>query len=308
YISNFKEIHLSNDYKNNDIKNQNAEKTFIRGMTLPVLRELTNDEERKAQLVLFLYQMDMCEMVSERKCQELEKLGLSEAEQSNEEITVNNISPKLLQTADLKFGHFKGYTLPDISFLGADLRGADLEAATLTNAILTSANLSCHQRTIQAWWSWIPLLPIKTGQSWIPLLPQEDAKETICTNLHNAKLQGANLFGAVLNEANLSETNLSGARLIKTDLTGANLSNAIFRGTIILGTDLRKTYGLNEEQLNSTPPPLLCNTPLPQELNSLKNRDCENIATVLIQNYPEEFPVLETAQKFVEEQRKIIWK
>ncbi|NEQ54757.1 MAG: hypothetical protein F6K11_32320 [Leptolyngbya sp. SIO3F4] len=42
YISNFKEIHLSNDYKNNDIKNQNAEKTFIRGMTLPVLRELTN--------------------------------------------------------------------------------------------------------------------------------------------------------------------------------------------------------------------------------------------------------------------------
>ena len=70
YMANLKEISLSSDYK--DTVQVIEERTFIRGMTLPVLRELTHDEERKAQLVLLLYQMQMCEILSDDKCSDPE--------------------------------------------------------------------------------------------------------------------------------------------------------------------------------------------------------------------------------------------
>ncbi len=299
YISNLKEISLSRDY--NDIESLTEKRTFIMGMTLPVLRELTqkssvlreltNDDARKAQLVLLLYQLQMCGILAEQVCQTeatqaetaeptepsqepepTELVNPTKLEEQEEQLKQEEQSdpeqpgPDLLQTADLKFANFRGYKLPNISFRGADLRGADMSFADLRESTLLSANLSCHQRDVEKFWSWIPFLP--------------QATEQVCTNLQGTNLQNANLNGTVLNEA------------------------------ILLRTDLRRAKMLTQSQLEGNNSPWLCNVGLPNNLDdkSLRNRDCDTIAQQLHKRNLDEFPTLKKAQAFVEREKAKDWK
>ena len=293
YISNLKEIRLSRDYSNTDELVE--ERMFIMGMTLPVLRELTGDDARKAQLVLFLYQMRMCGILSDHPChaaaapdspdvaeqtdqfeqinqpapvEQDQQLVLEEQDQQSDEqeqqIALDEQPQQdFLQTADLKFANFRGYKLPEITFRGADLRGANLVSADLREAVLISANLSCHQRNTEKLWSWVPFLP--------------QATEQVCTNLQGTNLQNANLTGTTLD------------------------------GAILLRTDLRQAQNLTLQQLEGEPPALLCNAGLPKKLSSIQDRDCAVIADELHRQNRSDFPTLKKAQDFVEEQRLIEW-
>ena len=204
YIGNIKEISLSKDYS--DSSESIQERTFIMGMTLPVLRELTHDEARKAQLVLFLYQMQMCGITADQTCQKSATPAAPAEQPDPSEQTILAL-PDFLQTADLKFANFRGYKLPNISFRGADLRGANLASADLGEAALVSANLSCHQRDTETWWSWVPFLPQATKQ--------------VCTTLQGTNLQEADLSGTVLSGAILLGTDLHNAQgLTQAQLTG----------------------------------------------------------------------------------------
>lgn len=278
YIGNLKEISLSRDYSDTD--NLIEERTFIMGMTLPALRELTGDDARKAQLVLFLYQMQMCGILSDQICHadtpedpgseqtapadvtEQDQQPATE-EQDQQPTTEEQTQQDFLQTADLKFANFKGYKLPNITFRGADLRGTNLASADLREAVLVSANLSCHQRNTEKFWSWVPFLP--------------QATEQVCANLQGTNLQNANLNGTVLD------------------------------GAMLLRTDLRQARGLTQQQFNGKPQPLLCNAGLPEEFSSLQNRDCSDIVKKLHERNRNEFPTLKQARKFVEEQKAIDW-
>ena len=295
YIDNLKEISLSRDYSNADELVE--QRMFIMGMTLPVLRELTGDDARKAQLVLFLYQMRMCGILSDQTChtaadvsgnlelsqqpdqidpidpseqieQNQQPLSEEQNQQAGEQEQQLAIEEQpqqdFLQTADLKFANFRGYKLPKITFRGADLRGANLISADLREAVLISANLSCHQRNTEKFWSWVPFFP--------------QATEQVCSNLQGTNLHNANLTGTVLD------------------------------GAILLRTDLRQAQNLTLQQLQGEQPPLLCNAGLPEELKSLQDRDCSAIADELHRQNRNEFPTLKKAQKFVKEQKLIDWK
>lgn len=330
YIDNFKEIELSSDYKNTDESSNKIE--FIKGMTLPVLRELTDDENRKAQLVLFLYQMNTYE------------IRLEEENQTSNE--------NFLATADLKFAKFKGYKLTHINLQRTDLRGADLESVDLIGADLTSANLSCHLRDTDRLWSWLPFPLPQATKEHCTVLKSAQLNDT---NLSKVKLHGANLTEAKLTEANLSEAelivseneretklinlfqwcsnpcsskspadlteanlnkaNLTGANLNKANLTGADLTEANFSQAeltqanlseaIILSTDLRGVTGLTKQQLEGAQSPFICNADLPKDLTNeiSQDRDCEKLADVLHQRDKTQFPTPEDAQDFINEQR-----
>jgi uncharacterized protein YjbI with pentapeptide repeats len=187
YINNVKEIDIRDDYSNNANPNNNyAKDKFIQGMTLPVLRELTLDEDRKAQLVLFLYKLYW-------------------GKQCDTNCTIQK-KDSFFTTADLKSANFKGYQLSGISFQGADLRQSVFEAADLNEANLSYADISCFKRDQKKSWFQIPLM-------------SEPKKN--CANLKDAILTNTNLTNT-----NLSNANLTNANLTNADLTNANLINS----------------------------------------------------------------------------------
>ena len=165
-----------------------------------------------------------------------------------------------------------GVDLEGVSASGADLSGINLESGQLSRANLARAHLDG-------------------------------------ANLKGANLEGARLTFANLEGANLREANLEGAELGEANLQNADLKGANLEGSIFLVTDLRKTRGLNLEALNSPSPPLLCNSPLPSgiEIKGGKDRDCDQMASVLLARYPEIFINLEDAEDFVNEQCEKNW-
>ena len=148
----------------------------------------------------------------------------------------------------------------------------------------------------------------------------------ISANLRSADLRSANLISADLRNANLISADLSNANLISADLSNADLSNANLisanlnsanlNSAILLNTDLRKTKSLPQAQLEGKEQPLICNSPLPQNIKIDLNRDCDRVAAALLEKLPQRFSSfeeiqrfssLEEIQKFVDEQRQKKW-
>lgn len=140
--------------------------------------------------------------------------------------------------------------------------------------------------------------------------------------LSNANLSNADLRSADLNSADLSSADLSGAYLFRANLLNANLLNADLRSVNLFSADLRRanlssaillnsnllvTENLTKSQLESKDPPLICNSPLPQNIKIDSNRDCGKVASVLHKRYPNEFASLDKAEKYVQEQRQKKW-
>ena len=102
---------------------------------------------------------------------------------------------------------FKGTSLIDEVFIGANLSGADLSEVDLDAAVLFSANLAN-------------------------------------ANLDKADLRGADLRWADLRGANLHGTDLGAVSLLGADLSGADLSQARVSGTDFGDVDLSEVKGL----------------------------------------------------------------
>ncbi len=68
-------------------------------------------------------------------------------------------------------------------------------------------------------------------------LVNKESGGTFWVNLRNARLQGADFTGAILEKADLRQAHLEGAKLVEADLRTANLSGANLRGANL--TDVR---------------------------------------------------------------------
>ncbi|ABW33342.1 nSTAND1 domain-containing NTPase [Acaryochloris marina] len=171
--------------------------------------------------------------------------------------------------------NLNGTNLSDANLIGTNLYSADLRNAILIRANLFSTNLSN-------------------------------------VNLYSADLSSTDMSSANLSNADLIRANLSGADLHNTDLfyanlSNANLSNANLSNAILLSSNLRETKNLTQAQLEGAEHPLICNSPLPQNIRIDRNRDCDKVAAVLHERYPQLFRDIEEAEKHVEEQRQSKW-
>ncbi|MGR3278876.1 pentapeptide repeat-containing protein [Acaryochloris marina NIES-2412] len=182
--------------------------------------------------------------------------------------------------ADKGVGIFYKARISKANLDGVDLRDARLRLANLNWASLRSANLR--------------------GAIFNS------------ANLSNASLTKANLSHTSLIRANLSDSdltkaNLSDSQLRVTNFTNANLSSANLSSAILINTDLRETKNLIQPQLEGKKPPLICNSPLPKNIKIDSNRDCDEVIAFLHQRYPNDYPSLKEAEKYVQEKRNKKW-
>ncbi|MEM9804062.1 MAG: pentapeptide repeat-containing protein [Cyanobacteria bacterium P01_D01_bin.56] len=159
-----------------------------------------------------------------------------------------------------------------VYFVKIQLPRADLRFSNLERAILTRANLK--DATLGS-------VNLEDATLWL-------------TNLEGAELQRANLKNATL-----KSTNLEGV-----DLDSVNLEGAVF-----LTTDLRNTKNLTQANFEKSSSPLICNSPLPDgiELTGGKDRDCNQVASVLLERYPDWWNSLEDAEAYVKKQQEQTW-
>lgn len=182
-----------------------------------------------------------------------------------------------LSEADLSSTYLNSANLDDANLNDANLNGAIISFANLNGADLNGANLS----------------------------------GALLSNafLFSADLDGADLSDAFLLSADLSIANLSNADLSNADLSNVNLVGVNLSNTILLATNLRSSTNLTQQQLTGKNPPFICNSPLPGDIE-LKvgiNRDCDRVAEILFERYPNIFGTLDKAQQYVEEAQKKTW-
>ncbi|MEO1069185.1 MAG: pentapeptide repeat-containing protein, partial [Cyanobacteria bacterium J06638_6] len=192
--------------------------------------------------------------------------------------------------------------LDKADLVGANLRSAYLRSADLADADLISADLrSAYLRSAY----------LRSADLRFADLADADliSADLISANLIDANLGFANLVDADLVDADLMNADLSYADLSYADLSYANLIFANLSGAILLATDLRTAQNLNSEQFTENISLLLCDSPLPPTISPQvdKDRDCDRLAAILQQRYPETFPSLAKAEAYVEKARQKIW-
>ena len=200
-----------------------------------------------------------------------------------------------LYGAPLENAHLRGSNLRNADLRNADLRNANLRKANLRNADLRNANLR-KANLVKA--------------------------KLFSADLRNVDFSGAQLRGALftradLRGANLSQVNLAGAKLNLTNLSQVNFTEASFTSgsinesdlsqAILLNTYLRFNEYLTQQQLEGDKPPYICNARFPEQIEIDSNRDCDQLADVLYQRYPERFESLQKAEEFVNEKRQKPW-
>lgn len=190
-----------------------------------------------------------------------------------------------LREANLSFADFRFANLRKANLGGANLLYAKLSFADLTYAKLSLADLR------QA--------DLRQAHLYDVDLSFAD--------LTSAKLSSADLAYAKLDftdyfcDVDLRQAHLYKAKFSFVDLCNADLHNADLQNAILLNTNLSKTKGLTHPQLEGKEPPLLCNAILPAGINLNSNRDCDRLAPVLQERYPDEFKTPEAAKAYVEE-------
>jgi uncharacterized protein YjbI with pentapeptide repeats len=186
---------------------------------------------------------------------------------------------------NLEGSHWGRSNLRRANLSKAKLRKADFSGANLSKTHLDEANLS------------------KANFSEANLSGSSLSK----AKLFKANLSGANLYKADLSNANLSNADLSGANLSKANLSNANLSNANLNKAILLATNLRIDASMLKELLEGEQAPLLCNVSLPPGIAVVPDRDCDCLAQMLLDKYPQQFANLKEAQAVVNESRQKKW-
>lgn len=192
--------------------------------------------------------------------------------------------------AERFFGNCR--SLEQVNLSESDLTAADLRSANLRDADLRSAELSATFFNA-ANLSFANLFRARIGFA-----------NFSNANLYYAQLTGTNLLSANLTSANLNEADLSFARLRDADLKAAEL-----RSSILFTTDLRSVKNLTSYQLTGEDSPLICNSPLPTnvDIEGGMDRDCHIIAKTLFSRDFYTFESLEEAETFVAEERRKGW-
>jgi uncharacterized protein YjbI with pentapeptide repeats len=207
---------------------------IIRARTLSVLRSFSDDGDRKASVVLFLYETEILQAL---------KVSLLNANLSAANLCWTNFSGAYLREAGLReaklcWANLSRANLSKASLSRADLSEANLNNANLSGASLFKANL-CWANLSEANFSGAYLREAclikaySTGAN----LSNAELREA---NLRRASLSRANLSGANLNNANLSQALLISADLIRADLSAADLSAADLREANLSGSNLQE--------------------------------------------------------------------
>lgn len=126
---------------------------------------------------------------------------------------------------------WKGALLSELSLRGANFREADLRGVHFTGADLRAGSYKPCDFT-RARLEGANLLGALCDQALFVEASLMNA------NLEEGVFQFADFSSACLRGASLSNANLKGARLKKADLSNANLSNAYLRGASLAGADL----------------------------------------------------------------------
>jgi uncharacterized protein YjbI with pentapeptide repeats len=159
----------------------------------------------------------------------------------------------VLRGADLSGGRFERTNLSssdlmEASLVGANLKESNLERTRLQEADLQGANLSKVQGS-RANLEEANLAGANLTKAEMPRANMAGA------NLARADLSKTELGRAVLRKADLTGASLRYANIARADFTEANLEAVDFTGsytflTRIEGTDLSKTVGLTQTQLD----------------------------------------------------------
>jgi len=274
YLDKTGELMLKQDAPLRESEEGDEVNTLARSRTLTVLSTL--DGERKARVVLFLYESRL--IIKDRPVLELRGADLSDAAF----LGLANLSDASLQGVNLSNANLSGANLSGADLSGADLSGADLSNANLSNANLSGVNLG------DAELSYANLSGANLSEGEHPpgryvqgaylgdanlegadlsgadlrhaYVIEGDSADLYDADLRGADLRGANLWRSYFREANLSDANLSdaslqGVNLSNANLSGANLSGADLSyganlsGANLSGADLRPAFGVTEEQL-----------------------------------------------------------
>ena len=210
-----------------------------------------------------------------------------------------------LRYAHLRHAHLRDARLRDAILFSADLSDADLSNANLSHANLSDADLA----EVDLFYA-----DLSQADLYQSDLHDADLRYAVLSsaNLSDANLRNADLFHADLSDADLFHADLFHAVLRYTIFFSANLnetvlSDAVLSNAILLNTDFRTTKDLTQAQLEGEAPPLICNSPLPKNININRNRDCHQLAMVLIDRYPGRFASIDQAEEFVNEQRQKKW-
>lgn len=224
---------------------------------------------------------------------QLPKAILSGANLKDAHLGLANLQGTNLNRTNLERAQLGGANLKDASLDFANLQGTYLGGANLQGAHLANTNL----QGTNLWYS-------NLENAYLGDANFQGA------NLKEANLKGAGLWAANLEGANLEWANLEGANLERANLEGASLGGANLNSTIFLSTDLRGTENLSQQVLESSnSSPLVCNSPLPAgiEIEGGKDRDCDQMASVLQARYPETYSSFEDTEVFVKGHMQKTW-
>jgi uncharacterized protein YjbI with pentapeptide repeats len=244
YLSQMSQLLIEEDLGHSEEKSE--VRTLARARTLTVLGSL--DSERKRTLLRFLYEAKLID-------KENPILDLADAD-----FTEADLSGMLLAEADLSGANFAESNLTSAWLSAANLREAHFEGAKLEFAVMQDANLT------GAWFS----------AEGIEVIRGDRPAEVVPADLSGAQLRGANLQFAHLadvdageahpfrgedivertnlSNANLREAYLWGANLSNANLNGANLQEAVlygvdFMGAELKGADLHRAISVDEDNL-----------------------------------------------------------
>ncbi len=216
----------------------------------------------------------------------LEGARLFRANLEGTDLSIANLSSANLEGTDLSSVNLGGTNLSSADLSPANLEGTDLRTANLEGTDLSSADLSSANFTYA----------------------DLEGTDLSSADLSSANFTYADLGSADLSSADLSSADLSSANLEGTDLSSADLTYADLSGMIAFNTDFRSTQNLSKELLEGDNPPLICNSPLPHNIEIDKDRDCEKLPAVLQRRYkPWRFDTLEEAQEYVNKARQKQW-
>jgi uncharacterized protein YjbI with pentapeptide repeats len=174
---------------------------IARSSTLAAVRQL--DTERKAILLLFLYESDLIRPIDP-------VISLRGADLLGANLSGANLRGAWLGGIDLNSAILPGADLRDADLNNANLSNANLSNANLSNAYLVNANLS--NATLRG----VDLNYAKLMDANLEIVKLFGSK------LWNADLTSANLLGANLSNAKLSDDTL----LVNATLRGVDLSGA----------------------------------------------------------------------------------
>ncbi|MFG6105327.1 pentapeptide repeat-containing protein [Leptothoe sp. EHU-05/26/07-4] len=280
-----REDHIKKDYSRLDSENKSEEKQAVQEL----VAGCSATKSYAAVPEYFLERVfGHCRSLKETRLSAADLSGsnLPHAELFSSELNNADLRSANLSYADLRYTNFSNADLRDASLGYADLRNANfydaiLDYASFLNADLRGANFS---------------------NAYLHKTVAGDV------DLSSANFSFASL-SADLSSANLSSADFSNAALIDANLRYANLENANLSFAIILATDLRAANRLTQTQLEGENSPFICNAPLPEniEIQGGKDRDCDKLADILHQRYPDEFENIEAAAEFVNEQRQRPW-